>query len=476
MVGRSINIYQEIDGPVSPIAEPQNIIGIVGYGRGDHIGSLRGPYQSLSEAADEMDNLSGGTPDLDYSGHSAAYRWIRDCMKNGSRKIYVVETAVSVLQTITMTGNGTKRAFDLIVDKTGGAGALTLSPVPGTLEVQYPLANKLVDGVDYIVDWSQGIVYFKTAPAAAANNIQVTWKEYTAAGLATSFAILETAPTKIVAGAYAFSDNGAYSLQDAVRDHVDNMHTRHNQRRGIIAGYYKDVANIAALAWDNEWLTAFANRCGYFNTNVTDPSLTWKEFTDPTAKVAGIAGARAPYVSLHEKKVTEPDQFDDFTSTDMATLEAAFVNYFQSDGLGNFTIKNGYCFETAVATYRFFDSVGLWIYVGDTIYADLQANNLMGNVQIERDQIGAVKNTIIFALEKLHNEGAIGDPKTFYDMFGFENIASQLFSALEKDVADRSAAEKAYILAARASRKESGKVYYEDQGWLHYLDLYLGGR
>jgi hypothetical protein len=160
----------------------------------------------------------------------------------------------------------------------------------------------------------------------------------------------------------------------------------------------------------------------------------------------------------------------------MTTLNNAYINYFQSDGLGNFRIKNGYNYETAPATYRYWDSMQLWIYVSNTIYADLEANNLMGNVQVERDQIAALKNTINFSLEKLHVEGAIGNPKTFFTTFKFQNIASQLFDAIEKSETDRTAAETAYILAARVSRRESVKVYYEDQGWLHNIDIYLGGR
>jgi hypothetical protein len=429
-----------------------------------------------------MDNLSGGTPDLLFAGHSAAYRWVRDFMKNGARKIYVIEPTLSALQTITMTGTGAgvpwsgKRDFDLITDKTGGAGVCTLSPVPGTLTVEHPLLTKLVDGVDYIVDWSQGKIKFKTAPAAGANNIQVTWKEYTAANLATSFAIMETVPITIVGAAYAMSDNGGYSLADTIRDHCDFMATRLNPRGGLIAGFYGDVAAIAALAWNNDWLASFANRCGYFNDNLTDPSQTWLEFGDPTARVAGIAAARAPGTSLHDKIVQEANQYDDFTSTNMATLEAAFVNYFQSDGLGNYRIKNGFNYETGTARFRYWDSMQLWIYVANTIYADLETAQLMGNVQIERDQIGAVKNTILFALEKLANESRIGNPKNFELIYKFPNIASQLFDALEKDVSERTAAETAYILAARASRREAAKVYYEDLGWLHYLDVYLGGR
>lgn len=476
MSSRSIRVYPEADGHIGNINVPKSTTGIVAYGRGAYIGEVRGPYQSLSELATDMDNLSGGTPDLDFAGHSAAYRWCRDFMANGARKLYVVEPTLSALQTITMTGNATKKSFDLIIDKTGGAGALTLSPVPGTLSVEHPLLTKLVDGVDYIVDWSQGIVHFKTAPAAAANNIQVTWKEYTAANLTSAFVKLENYPVRLTTCAYAASDNGGYSLLSEIKTHVDACATRLNPRMGYITGYKGNSVQLLALAMNDPWIIANFNLSGYFNALITDPTTSWREFTDPTSVIIGLAAAREPWVTLHEKAAQNLNQVADPTSTEVTNLSAGFVNYFQFDGYSSYRFKNYYTFEGATPRFRFGDSGLLWIYVSDTIYTDLLNNNIIGNVQIERDQIAKVKQTMYLSLKKLHKQSAIGDPDKLYITHGVYPINSVLFDAIELDESERTPAQEAYIQSVQSTRAETVRVYYDELGWLHYLDVYLGGR
>ena len=476
-MSRSIQILPELDGPISPIETPKSITGIVGYGRGAYINEVRGPYQSLTELATDMDNVSGGSPnDLDYDGHSAVYRWCREFMANGARKLYVVEPTISALQTITCTGNGSKRSFDLIVDKTGGAGALTRSPIPGTLHVEHPIATDLVENTDYIVDWSQGIVYFKTAPAAGANNIQISWNEYTTTNVSNAFNLLENKEIKLVGGAYFPSDNSGYDLIDEIRDHITAVNSLRNYRHAFIGGYYGDVANIVAKAYSSRFISKYASRSGYFNDNLLDPSISWLEFVDLTAVVAGIYASRNPWVSGHEKVAVNLNQRDDFNSTQMATLNAGYTNYFRFDGRDSYRLYQGYTSEGASAIDRYVDSNRLWIYVGDVVYNDLLSKNIIGNVQIERDQMLTVEQTMFNSLIKIYREGGIGNPKELFDSVGLKPINSQLIDALKKAPSDRTTAENDYIQAAQLSRSEDVRMYYDALGSLHELIIYLGGR
>jgi hypothetical protein len=480
-MSRSIRVFEELDAPIAPIARPPHDTAIVGYGRGAYIGEVRGPYQSLSELAADMDNVSGGSPnDLDYDGHSAVYRWAREFMANGARRLYVVEPTVSAMQTITMTGTGSKRVFDLIADKTGGAGALTLSPIPGTVHVEYPIGTDLVENVDWIADWSQGIIYFKTAPAAAADNVQVSWNEYTAANVATAFALLENVPVTIVGGAYFASDNGNYSLIDEIRDHVDAAAALFWYRRGYGAAYWGDVATIAAKAYNNPDISLYTHKSGYFNDNITDPSVSWLEFKDPSAVVAGIKAAREAWKSLHDKPTQNLNMKLGFNSTQVATLTAAWVNYFADDGTGTFRIKGeGVTNEGSSAIYRWDDARDTWILVGNRIYDGLYAANIIGNIQIERGQILAMEQTIFTILVQLFKDGAIGDPRLlqFNTVDQLRPINSQLVDALRTAPEDRTPEQVKYIQDAQnVTRSETMRIYYDYQGALHFLDIYLGGR
>jgi hypothetical protein len=475
-MSRSIRILPELDAPISPIQTPKLDTAIVAFGRGDYIGEVRGPYQSLSELATDMDNLSGGSPfDLDLDGHSAAYRWARDFMANGARGLRVVEPTLGSLQTATYSGDGSQKSFDLIVDKTGGAGVLTISPVPGQLHVEHPVATDLVENVDYIVDWSRGIIHFKTAPAAAADNIQVEWKEYTAANVATALALLENINVQLISGAYFASDNG-YSLQDEVRDHVNAAATKFFYRRGAIEGYYGDVAGIVPLAYNNDYLGGFAHKSGYFNGNLADPSVNWLEYKDPSSVVCGITAARDPWVSIHEKSTQNLNMIQDFNSTEVATLEAAFINYFANDGSGTYRIKNGWNWEGASATFRWWDSVGLWIFVGNSIYDVLLSQNIIGNIQIERDQYLNAEQIVINKLIQLSRDGAIAHPRDLIITHRLNPVNSEVINALRAEPEDRTPAQESLIQTTQSVREDTWRVYYDEQGWLHKLDIPLGGR
>jgi hypothetical protein len=476
----SIRVYPATTRPYAPIATPKREMGIVGYGRGDHILSVRGPYQSLTEVETEMDNISGGSPnDLDFDGNSAVQRYIELFMSNGARKIRVVEPNISALQTITMTGNGTKRSFDLDVDKTGGAGALTMSPIPGTLHLEHPVATDLVYGTDWICDWSTGMVYFATAPAAAADNIQASWNEYTAANLGAAFDLLEVAPITMVGGAYLGSDGGggSYALADEVRQHCDAALALFRPRMGFVQGYYQDSTDIRTYqaGLSSEDIYCLASRTGYFNDNLGFPADTWLEFTDPTAILAGIAAKNQPWMSLHEKKTTGINQASDFNSTEVANLRGSFVNFCFYNGVDGYNSKDGW---SSGATFRYFDSRSTWIYINGRVKNALTAGGYIGAAPVARGPMLALEATVIneIAAISVESSDAIADPEELSITHpGYRTVMSQLIEALRKAPSDRTPAEEAYIQARQADRTETMYVWYDYRGSLHYIDMYLGG-
>jgi hypothetical protein len=478
MSTRSVRVYKELDAPVGATVVPKSVTAIVAYGRGDYINTVRGPYQSLSELAADMDNLSGGSPnDLDEDGHSAAYRWYRDFASQGARKVYIVEPAISALQIITMSGDGSQRIFDLITDKTGGAGSLTLSPIPGTLHVEYPIATDLVENEDYIVNWSEGKIYFDVAPAAAADNIQVSWNEYIATNVETALAKLENVGATIVAGAYFSSDNGGYSLLDKLKAHALNAGAKFNYCRAFLSGYYDDITNISAIGYNIPEVSYFVNLSGYFNDNIATPSNTWEEFRDPSAHMCGVCAVRDPWVSMHDKPVIDMPLGRELTSTEITTLVNARVNFCVTDTKGVVRIKNGYTGELSGSdVYKYIDAFGLWIYAANSLDQALLDANVTGNAQITREDMTNLEAVLINKLIDLYYEKAIADPRKLYTSHGLLPVNSQLIAAIKKDESDRSSNEETYIQNAQTSREETIRCYYDGLGSIHYIDLYLGGR
>ena len=480
-MSRSIRILPEVDAPIASIRAPKSDTGIVGFGVGAHTLSVRGPYQSLVEVGLEMNNAGVL---LTQNGPSANYHWGRDLMANGARRIYMVEPVVApaiagVPYDNTMSGDGATRVFDMngggILTGGGSADPLTLSPIPGTLHIEVTGAP-VEYGTDWLCDWSRSIIYFAVAPVLGVDNITVDWREYTVAGVTAALALLESVPITLCGGAFLASINGAYNLVAEVRDHVDLAGGLFNYRHGFLQGYYQDVAGIAGLAYNNDHCSYLTNREGYYNDNLATPANTWKEFRDPTAMLAGIAASREPWVSMHEKQVINSTQVTDFNSTDVATLAAAWVNYFATDARGTLRMKNGFNSETAAATYRYIDSSRLWIYIGNSIYFDLLDKNIIGNIQVERSQILAMEQMIINTLIRISNEGGIEHPRWLPITHKLNPVNSMLIDAIKKSPEDRSPAEEAYIQAAQISRAETIRVYYDALGSIHWLDIYLGGR
>ncbi|MFW9882488.1 MAG: hypothetical protein ACFFG0_56215, partial [Candidatus Thorarchaeota archaeon] len=252
--------------------------------------------------------------------------------------------------------------------------------------------------------------------------------------------------------------------------------TIYKYRRGFIAGYYRDVAGISGLAYNNPDACLWANRSGWFNDNITDPSVSWKEFIDPSAVISGMAAVRDPWVSLHEKSAVNLNQVDGFNSTQISTLQAAWVNFFRFDGRGSYRSVEGFTNEGAAAVHRYTDDRALWIYVGDTIYSDLLTKNIIGNIQVERNQVLDLEQVIMGSLMKIFNEGGIGNPQTLEIDVGLKPINSQLIDAIKTPPAERTQAQKDYIQNVQATRSETIRIYYDALGSIHELIIPLGGR
>lgn len=320
-----------------------------------------------------------------------------------------------------------------------------------------------------MVDYSNGIVKFKTAPTAvgAPNNIRFIFKEYTAANCTAAFVKLENKDVAIVGGAYFASDNGNYSLVDTIDAHVDAAALLFRPRRAMWTGYYGDYTAAAnhigakAQGYNNADLCAWANLSGYYNANLTDPSISWSEYHDPSAHHAGLAASRDPWKSMHEQIISDLGQVSDWTSTQITTLAGAYVNFDAWDGYGAYRSKNGWtCEVIGSQTYLYTDAKATWNYVLYKQRASFYTANIFGNYSVGRDEMMTVEQTILNSLTSVYKEGAIENPlQLTIDFPQCKPVMSILIDALRKDPADRSIAERAYIQNVQnVTRKEDIRV------------------
>ena len=461
----SINLFEATGLPALPLGVAKGVSAIVARGRGAYPGEIRGPYTTLSEARSEMDHVVAG--DLDDFGHTAAYRFIREFMANGGSKIYVIEPVISATQTIVTTlGTGSQRIFAL----TGGT---TNVAIPGTLHVTVTAADK-IEGTDFIVDYSGKRVCFKTAPILSAP-IVVTWKEYVASDNVTALASLESmADVTLVSGAYLYLN----ALSEDIKDHCISCASRARHRIGWISGAYKNTADIITSATgtgQSKYMNFWANRSGYFNDNLLDPSVTWMEFIDPAACILGRGSRENPWKTMHEKTMQNLNQVSEFTTTEITALIAAKVNYFTANQRGGWISKHGYLTDPS-GVYPYIDVMRTWIYVGSKSRNDLDAQNLIGEIQITDDQYLRVESVIMNTLRSINREGGIGDPdKLAIAIPGLKPVTSELLDAFKTAESQRSDYQLSLIQTSQQVRKDSVHISYDYLGNLHGLDLYLGG-
>lgn len=457
----SIRTFRATGTPAVPLPVSKRLAGVCGVGIQDYIGEVRGPFRSLTEVSSEFDH-SGG--DLTTYGHTALYRFAREFYANGGRDLYIVETELGSEQNVTPTPG----ASDMEIDISGDLVAHP--PQPGTLDVVVD-GSQMEEDVDFIVDYTKGVIKFKSAPGAVATDIK--WKELVNANVTSSLAYLESYRTNIISIPYAF-DNDLMAL---LKTHCDNGETKQRQRIGFASGVYGDTTDIITAAGgvaQSEFMSLFANKSGYYNSLINDPSDTWLEFVDPSACILGVASSRDPWISLHEKTMQNLNQNLEWTSTEITNLSAAYVNYFSDNGLGGYNSKNGYLLDPD-AVYRYVDQMSTWIYIKDLCKSRLFSRNLIGNTPINRSTMINIRETILSVLDSVYLNGGIANPSDLSSTHpGYEPVMSELLSALLIDPSQRNATQNAMIQDAQSTRNVTIYVFYDYQGSLHFIDLYLG--
>jgi len=455
-------VIKSTGGRTTPGSVQYSVCAMAGIGGGDHIGEVRGPFSRLSDILDEYPDR--GT----YTGHNALYRAANDFFANGGRELYLSECQVSSEVTQTEDGDASTKEFTI--------PGITLEVGVGTLTVEHPVATFLTEGTDYVVDYSNGKVCFKTAPAVGVANIQFKYKETTAAFLESALDLLASYPINLVCAAFCFHP----TLAGEVKDHIDAAKSAGRARLGFVSGQWGDATTILTTASTvaSEHIAIQANRAGFYNKDATDPSLSWFEFKDPSACLSGIASANKPWESLHFKPVQNLNWYGNFSTTDETALVAAFINLFRDPAYYAGTSKvchQAYTLDPT-AEFRWIDDIRLYDYIDNLMKATLSVPEVIGHLTIDGPDMEFLYNKMKFILVGLYREGAIANPDDlpFTSEDGREAVYMELVDIFRKDITERNAYEKAFVQSAQITREVVAYVNYDSKGAVHKITVYLG--
>jgi len=454
-----VKVIRSSSGQVAAVAVQFTMFGIVGAGSGDHENEVRGPFTSLAEVlADYPDVVAT-------SGHTGVYRAAYDYFQNGGQQLYICEYELETEVTDTQNGTGAKKEFAITA---------AAQPEVGTLKVEVNSAT-LTEGVDYIVDYSNYKVCLKTAPITGTGNVVFKFKETTTAHVEAALASLESVTVNVVCAAYQFND----TMLAKVKDHCVSATSSGKPRICFLNGVYFDVTDILTMATslDSERVAIFANRCGYYNASLADPSQSWLEFKDYAVAEGGIACSNYPWESLHFKAVKGVNWYNQFSSTDLATLLSHFINVgFDPDWLlGAGIVTNQAWVIDSTRAFQWIDEIRTFDYIDNTIKSVLTTPAFIGHLKINRPpDMGLLKSSLNTISNALYQVGAVYNPALLKDRFGVDPVVLPIYDALLAEQAGSATdVQKSLITNSENSRHANAYFSYREGAAIHTIDVYL---
>jgi len=454
-----VKVIRSSSGQVAAVAVQFTMFGIVGAGHGDHVNEVRGPFTNLAEVlADYPDNDAK-------SGHTGVYRAAYDYFQNGGLQLYICEYALEAEATSTQNGDGTTKEFTITA---------AAQPEVGTLKAEVD-STVLTEGVDYIVDYSNYKVCFKTAPSHATGNVVIKYKLTTTAHVEAALASLESVTVNVVCAAYQFNPD----MLAKVKDHCISATSSGKPRICFLNGLYLDVTDILTMATaeDSERVAIFANRCGYYDDSLGDPSQSWLEFKDYAVAEGGVACSNYPWESLHFKAVKGINWHGQFSSTDLNTLLSAFINVaFDPDWLiGAGVVTNQAWVIDSTRAFQWIDEIRTYDYIDNTIKSVLTTPAFIGHLKINRPpDMGLLKTSLNTISNALYQVGAVYNPALLKDRFGVDPVVLPIYDALLAEQAGTATdVQKRLITTAEDSRHADAYFSYREGAAIHTIDVYL---
>lgn len=459
--GNPVQVNQVSTGTGQEVRVSDRIGAIVGYGSGS------GDYGD--NVAVQLTNLS--TISDEYGADSAIYKAAYLISLNAGglgQGLWIVQHASSAGAGDTQDGDGNTKEFTI-------AGVVT-QVLRGSLTVT--VGTLQTEGTDYIVDYSNGIVYFNEAPPTGTDNVVFAWREATTTHIDNALAELEKIDLNFVCLAYVFDA----TLLARLTTHVTNTESEDYLRMGFMSGKHDEYTDILALATANDYkrIAIFANRSGWKGTS----NQNWLEFRDPAAIAIGLGMRTIAGDSFHYKDVFGYNLNGQFTSvqignyTNLTGMLGKGINIFfdprWKPGTG-VSVWGGYTNDQN-RLVPYIDKQRAYDYGDHRIKAALAGSSaIFGTMKVARaSDVEAVATTIFNVLTELERKGMINPPNELPAKFeGLVPIDWELLYIMRKAPEDRTSYENTLIITSEAARHSDLNVNCDYLDALHTLSINL---
>lgn len=438
------------------------------YGSGLLVG-----YGNVSTDYDEKLYVFTDLNDIEdyYGSDSALYAAAYLFFLNGGSELWCVQHKSSAGAGDTQSGNATGKIRTFTI-----AGVVT-QVLKGSLTITVDLAAQ-TEGIDYIVDYSQGIVHFKVPPADGVDNVVFAWEEATTTNIEDALEVAETELIEMVSLAYLFGNT--YLTQ--LKTHLTTVYSAGLPRIGFIAGLYLDASATETLGSnaDSKRISVWSNRSGYRGTDA-DPDSDWLDFVDPASIVMGISAARKPWLSLHARPVSNLNYYQQWTTTeigdeDLGTgLLGSRVNiFFRNRYLGRHAVSiwKGFTSEQA-KTLPFVHLQRTLDFATDRLKAGLILSTIFGELAINYTDMESLYNKAFNVLLEMHRLGAIANPYDLPYTHYLSAVDFPVFRALSKTPQQRTSQENSLIQTIQNTGKPTMRANIDHEGALLELPIEL---
>lgn len=449
-------------GAGSPLGTFYGSVGTTGYGNVDS--GLDNEKQVFTNLKDIQDN---------YGSDSAIYGSALLQFLTGGQKIFVVQASSSAgVGDSFQVGDAATKKFTVVgvVDQI----------LKGSLVVEINSVQK-TEGTDYIVDYSNGDVYFKTPPPNGSpdGDLDFVWRESTPAQIATALDELLFDRIEFIGLAYLFKN----SYCDELLTHITEAKSDNKLREAVYAGQYLDATTIKTTATTNDSsrMSLWANRSGYGGNQAAsvDSSLTWLEFTDPASAVLGVISARKPWKSLHRRNVRGINYYKQWTRTevgDEATPDSLIgknINIFVRNVINAIVINEGTTNDQS-RQVRWLDDQRTIDLADDRLKTKLSSSNVVGESDILLEDILAIDRLAYSVLMDLYRVKAIANPNDTFPVHGVQAIDFELKKVLLTPAVDRTPAQNQYLIDRTGDRTAPMAVFIDHRGQVHRILIDLG--
>jgi hypothetical protein len=301
----------------------------------------------------------------------------------------------------------------------------------------------LKEGTNFIVDYSNNVIYFdrywEAYSSPNGDRYRIYFNIADSSDMANSFTKIQEEEVNIEVMAYIFDG----TIGAAFKNHLVACAAANRKRFGPFVGLYNNSADTItdAATMGSEFIGMMGNSCGYQGTRtpgvateLTDMEQTWLTFTDEASRYAGYLAKFPVNDHRHYQYFANSNHYIKWTDAQRAAMKAARVNYLVvSRGQITPQFMHAQCNDTTGAV-QYIDYVRTSIFIEDDLRILVASPNIIGRYKLNVSDLRKLKNAISNRIYSYYNRKLILNPALTLSIYKTAHVDIPLLNILERGI------------------------------------------